>query len=76
MSTPTAHTHNAKAATVTFSPHSQNLNNVQAVVADIVRRAGCDGCGRLAFLEFRFHGDPVSPEQQKAGVVAIGLQGF
>ena len=52
------------------------MNNVQAVVADIVRRAGCDGCGRLAFLEFRFHGDPVSPEQQKAGVVAIGLQGF
>ena len=65
----------AKTATVTFNPHGQTIDNVQTVVKQILGRAGCPQCGRLALLKVDF-GDPITDELGKLGVVGIDKQGF
>ncbi len=66
----------SKTARVSLSinPHNQNLDTVQRLVANILGRAGCDKCGRLAFLDLHFLGDP-GPDLSKMGVISIETQG-
>jgi hypothetical protein len=51
-------------------PKKQNLDMINKLVAQVVGRAGCDGCGRIAYLDIRFLGDP---EKDLAGLGAISM---
>jgi hypothetical protein len=65
----------AKSATLTINPQHQTLDNVQRLVAQIVGRAGCDHCGRIAVLKVDFLGDP-PPEFARDGAISIHTVGF
>jgi hypothetical protein len=65
----------AKSATLTINPHNQNIESVHRLVAQVLGRAGCSGCGRLALLKFDFHVDPL-PELAKDGVIFAEMTGF
>jgi hypothetical protein len=61
-----AHTH-IKVAAAVLDVKEQKVETVQRLVGQILGRAGCPGCGRLAYLQMQFGGDP-APE---AGVISI-----
>ena len=48
----------------------QKIDAIHRIVDNILTRAGCGGCGRLAFLHFDVHGDP-GPELGKEGVISV-----
>ena len=64
-----------KSATVSLNPHSQNLDSVHRIVAQILNMAGCGQCGRLALMHLDFLVDP-PPELGKEGVISIQTQGI
>lgn len=64
-----------KSFTVALNPQQQSLESIQFIVANILGRAGCRACGRLATLNVSFLGDP-PPELSKAGVISVETQGF
>jgi len=66
---------NGKSATVTLNPQHQNIEVVHHLVANILGRAGCDKCGRLALLRVDFLGDP-GPDLTKQGVISVHTEGF
>lgn len=59
---------------VSINPKQQNLDTVNKLVALALGRAGCDKCGRLAYLDFRFLGDP-GPDFEKLGGISVRVQG-
>ena len=62
-------------ATATMNPQNQKLDNVHNIVKQILGRAGCEGCGRIALLRIEFQGDP-GPDLGKQGVVSLDVEGF
>jgi hypothetical protein len=52
------------------APKKQNLDMINKLVAQIVGRAGCDGCGRIAYFDVHFLADP---EKDMAGLGAISM---
>jgi hypothetical protein len=66
---------NVKSATVTLNPSHQNIEAVHHLIGNILGRAGCDKCGRLALLRVNFLGDP-GPELGKQGVISLQTEGF
>jgi hypothetical protein len=66
---------NGKSATATLSPHNQNLDAVHRLIGNILGRAGCEKCGRLALLRVDFLGDP-GPDLTKQGVISLQVEGF
>ena len=72
MATPIAE---AKSATLTLNIQNQNIDSINRVVAQILKRGGCDGCGRLARLKFDFHVNP-APEFAKEGVLSVQMHGL
>lgn len=69
------HSNPTKFATVTLDPHQQNLDQLHAVVASIINRAGCVRCGLVAMLSIEFQGDPpeVLSKQNVTSYVEQGL---
>ncbi|HLK59686.1 MAG TPA: hypothetical protein VKU00_24205 [Chthonomonadaceae bacterium] len=65
----------AARVTLTLNPQNQNLDTVHRVLANILNRAGCSHCGRLALLDIQFQGDP-GPDLSKEGVVSVTTEGF
>ena len=39
-------------------PRKQTIEVVNRIVAQMLGRAGCDGCGRIAYIDLGFLGDP------------------
>jgi len=66
-------TNKTKRVTLSINPQNQNLDVVHRIVANVLNRADCDRCGRLAFLDFHFLGDP-GPDLTKDGVISIETQ--
>jgi hypothetical protein len=66
---------NGKSARVTMNPQHQNLETLNSIVANILGRVGCPMCGRIAFLDLHFQGDP-GPDLAKQGVISIQTEGF
>ena len=67
---------NGKSARITLNPQQhQNVESVNKVVANILGRAGCGTCGRIAFLDVHFAGDP-GPDLAKEGVISVQTEGF
>ena len=60
---PNIATHQPPSVTIHFHPDKQNAEAIQAVVADILRLAGCANCGRLSVFDFDFL---VNPAEQLA----------
>ena len=61
-------------AQVIINPVGQTHEDVNEIVATLLARAGCLGCGRLAYLAVEFAGDP-GPDLAKAGVISENTAG-
>jgi len=66
---------NGKSARVSLNPQHQNIETINKIVTNILGRAGCLTCGRIAFLDLHFQGDP-GPDLAKEGVISIQTEGF
>ena len=64
-----------KAATVYLQSHGQSADSVTHLVKEILGRAGCLACGRLALLHMDFISDP-DPALAKGGVISIATEGL
>ena len=59
--------------TVTVNPQRQTIDQVNRLVKLALGRAGCDGCGRIAYLDLGFLGDP-GPDFNKFGAISVDVQ--
>jgi len=55
------------AATASLDPRGQTVDHINALMKKMLGMAGCDHCGRLAFLRVDFLSDP--PPDLAAGHV-------
>ena len=53
-------------------PKKQDLDMINRLVAQVLGRAGCDRCGRIAFFDIRFLGDP-GPDMEKLGAISMDV---
>jgi hypothetical protein len=68
----TRSTKNVSRISLSVSPKKQNLETVNKIVALVLNRAGCDNCGRLAYFDFRFLGDP-DPDFERLGGISVDI---
>jgi hypothetical protein len=54
-------------------PRKQTIEVVNKIVAQMLGRAGCDGCGRIAYIDLGFLGDP-GPDVAKLGGISMDIQ--
>ena len=54
------------------SPKKQTLDIINRLVALAAGRAGCDGCGRIAYIDLHFLGDP-GPDMEKLGAISVDI---
>jgi hypothetical protein len=54
------------------APQKQTIEVVNKLVATMLGRAGCERCGRLAFMDFKFLGDP-GPDAAKLGAISMDV---
>lgn len=64
---------NISSISVSLNPKKQNLEIVNKMVATILGRAGCDACGRIAYFDVHFLGDP-DPDFEKLGAVSVDVR--
>jgi hypothetical protein len=64
---------NVGSVSVSINPKRQNLDTVNKMVATILGRAGCDACGRIAYIHVDFLGDP-DPDMEKLGAVSVDVR--
>ena len=55
------------------APRKQTNEMVNKIVATMLGRAGCDGCGRIAYIDLGFLGDP-GPDFAKLGGISMDIQ--
>jgi hypothetical protein len=58
---------------VSMNPKKQTLDQVNKLVALIAGRAGCEACGRIAYIDVKFLGDPEA-EFEKLGAVSVDVR--
>jgi len=58
---------------VSLNPKKQTLEQVNRMVALILGRAGCEACGRIAYIDVNFLGDP-EPDFEKLGAVSVDVR--
>ena len=66
---------NIKSVQLSLNPHNQNIETLNRIVASILGRAGCNACGRVAFLHVHFQGDP-GQALTKDGVISLQTEAF
>lgn len=54
------------------SPKKQNTDMINKLVAQVLGRAGCEGCGRIAYFDIHFLGDP-GPDMERLGAVSVEI---
>nr|WP_157034171.1 hypothetical protein [Sphingomonas sp. Y57] len=52
----------------------QSIKQLNELVAKVAGLAGCEGCGRLAYIDLHFHDDPIA--EFKDIVISQGMRGF
>lgn len=55
------------------APQKQTIEMVQKIVKIMLGRAGCDGCGRLAYIDLGFLVDP-GPDLAKLGGISVDIR--
>ena len=64
-----------KSFSAVLNTQKQSLKNINELIARIGGLAGCERCGRIAFIDIHFHDDPIA-ELKDVGVISHGQQGF
>jgi hypothetical protein len=64
---------NVGSVSVAINPKKQNLETVNQMVKLILGRAGCDACGRIAYIHVNFLGDP-DPDMEKLGAISVDVR--
>ena len=54
-------------------PKKQTLETVNKLVAQVLGRAGCDGCGRIAYFDVHFLEDP-GPDMERLGAISMEVR--
>ena len=54
------------------APKKQTLDTINRLVALAAGRGGCDGCGRIAYIDLGFLGDP-EPDMEKLGAISVDI---
>jgi hypothetical protein len=54
-------------------PKKQTIEMVNKLVAQVLGRAGCDGCGRIAYFDVHFLGDP-GPDMERLGAISMDVR--
>ena len=54
------------------SPRKQTNDTINKLVAQVLGRAGCEGCGRIAYIDVHFVGDP-DPDMEKLGAISVDI---
>jgi len=54
------------------SPKKQTGDTINRLMAQVLGRAGCDGCGRIAYIDVHFVGDP-DPDMEKLGAISVDI---
>lgn len=55
------------------SPRKQTQDTVNKLIAQALGRAGCEGCGRIAYIDLGFLIDPPDKEMQNLGAIAMDV---
>jgi hypothetical protein len=55
------------------SPKRQTADMINKLVAQVLGRAGCDGCGRIAYFDVHFLTDP-EPDMEKLGAISVDVR--
>ena len=69
----TTKSRNIGSVSVSMNPKKQTLDQVNKLVALIAGRAGCEACGRIAYIDVKFLGDPEA-EFEKLGAVSVDVR--
>lgn len=64
---------NPNASSGSGKPGKQTIELVNRLVAQMLGRAGCDGCGRIAYIDLGFLGDP-GPDVIKLGGISMDVR--
>ena len=64
---------NVGSVSVAINPKKQTLETVNQLVKQILGRAGCDACGRIAYIHVNFLGDP-DPDMEKLGAISVDVR--
>ena len=54
------------------SPKKQTADMINKLVAQVLGRAGCEGCGRIAYFDVHFLGDP-DPDMERLGAISVDI---
>lgn len=65
---------NRKQFSAVLGTQRQSIKNINELVAKVAGLAGCEGCGRLAYIDLHFHDDPIA--DLKDVVISHGSIGF
>lgn len=63
---------NVSSIGVSLNPKRQNVDMINRMVALILNRVGCDGCGRIAYFRADLLGDP-DPDFEKVGAISVDV---
>lgn len=55
------------------SPRKQNADMIDKLVKQVLGRAGCEGCGRIAYIDIGFLIDPVDKQLGDLGAIAMDV---
>lgn len=65
---------NSKQFAAVLNTQRQSIKSINELVARAAGLAGCDGCGRIAYLDLHFHDDPLA--EFKDVVISQSSMGF
>ena len=55
------------------SPKKQTNDTINKLIAQVLGRAGCEGCGRIAYIHINFLGDP-GPDMERFGAISMDIR--
>jgi hypothetical protein len=54
-------------------PRKQTADTINKLVAQVLGRGGCDGCGRIAYFDIHFLTDP-EPDMERLGAISVDVR--
>ena len=55
-------------------PKKQTADTIQKLVAQVLGRGGCDGCGRIAYFDIHFITDPPEADMERLGAISVDVR--